>query len=179
MAAKKTTSKSDFIRSQPASLSAAEVVAKAKGAGLKFSRQLVSAVRARAKAKGKGKAAPAVKQTPSVKSGAPATKTTNKAAFVRAHGNLSPKEIIAKAKAEGIKLGVSYVYNVRGADKMAAKKRGPKRSAPAVATPALVKHAASSNVESLLRAVGAELGLAHAIALLHEERARVRAAIGG
>jgi hypothetical protein len=178
MAAKKTTSKSDFIRSQPANLSAAEVVAKAKGAGLKFSRQLVSAVRARAKAKGKGKA-PAVKQTRTVKSGAPATKTTNKAAFVRAHGNLSPKEIIAKAKAEGIKLGVSYVYNVRGADKMAAKKRGAKRSAPAVASPALVKHAASSNVESLLRAVGAELGLAHAIAVLHEERARVRAAIGG
>jgi hypothetical protein len=98
---------------------------------------------------------------------------------VRAHGNLSPKEIIAKAKAEGIKLGVSYVYNVRGADKMAAKKRGAKRSAPAVASPVLVKHAASSNVESLLRAVGAELGLAHAIAVLHEERARVRAAIGG
>jgi len=177
MAAKKTTSKSDFIRAQPANLSAAEVVAKAKGAGLKFSRQLVSAVRARAKTKGK---APVAKKARAVKSDAPAAKTTNKAAFVRAHASLSPKEIIAKAKAEGIKLGVSYVYNVRGADKMAAKKkRASKRSAPVVAGPAPVRHAASSDVESLLRAVGAELGLAHAIALLHDERAKVRAAIGG
>jgi hypothetical protein len=177
MAAKKTPSKSDFIRAQPANLSAAEVVAKAKGAGLKFSRQLVSAVRARAKAKDK---APVAKKSRALKSGAPATKRANKAAFVRAHGSLSPKEILAKAKAEGIKLGIRYVYNVRGADKMAAKKtRASKRSAPGVAGPAPLAHAPSSNVESLLRAVGAELGLAHAIALLHEERAKVRAAIGG
>ncbi len=177
MAAKKTTSKSDFIRAQSANLSAAEVVAKAKGAGLKFSRQLVSAVRARAKAKGK---APAAKKAVAAKSAAPATATTSKAGFVRAHASLSPKEIIAKAKAQGIKLGVSYVYNVRGADKMAAKKKRAATRSPAVATSAAPQdHAASSNVESLLKAVGAELGLAHAIALLHEERARVRAAIGG
>jgi hypothetical protein len=176
MAAKKITSKSDFIRSQPAHFSAAEVVAKAKGAGLKFSRQLVSAVRARAKAKGR---APVATKARAGKSEAPATKITNKAAFVRAHASLSPQEILAKAKAEGIPLGVRYVYNVRGADKMAAKKRGSKRSAPGVAGPAPGKHAPSSNVESLLRAVGAELGLAHAIALLHEERAKVRAAISG
>jgi hypothetical protein len=181
MAAKKTSSKSDFIRSQPADLSAAEVVAKAKGAGLKFSRQLVSAVRARAKAKGK---APASKKAPAAKSAAPAAttagKTTSKAAFVRAHASLSPKEIIAKAKAQGIKLGVSYVYNVRGADKMAAKKkRGGKLSAAVATSPALQGHGPSSSVEALLKAVGAELGLAVAIALLHEERARVRAAIGG
>jgi hypothetical protein len=136
---------------------------------------------ARAKAKGK---APASKKAPAAKSAAPAattaSKTTSKAAFVRAHASLSPKEIIAKAKAQGIKLGVSYVYNVRGADKMAAKKkRGGKLSAAVATSPALQGHGPSSSVEALLKAVGAELGLAVAIALLHEERARVRAAIGG
>jgi hypothetical protein len=45
MAAKKTPSKSDFIRSQPTSVSAAEVVKKGKAQGIKFSPQLVYNVR--------------------------------------------------------------------------------------------------------------------------------------
>jgi len=46
MAGKKlATSKSAFIRSQPATMAGSEVVAKAKAAGIKLSRQLVASVR--------------------------------------------------------------------------------------------------------------------------------------
>jgi hypothetical protein len=45
--AKRSASKSDFIRSQPSGLAPAEVVAKAKTEGLKISRALVYMVRGR------------------------------------------------------------------------------------------------------------------------------------
>jgi hypothetical protein len=72
MAAKKTLSKSDFIRSQPASLSATEVVAKAKAAGIKFSPQLVYNVRNGSKAqKGSAKRTAKAKTTTSKRATAP------------------------------------------------------------------------------------------------------------
>jgi hypothetical protein len=97
----KKQSKSAFIRKQPATLSAAEVVAKAKAAGIKFTTQLVYKVRGGSKAK---KAV--AKKTTTAKSVAVVTSkspvTESKADFVRAHANLSPKEIVAKAKSEGV-----------------------------------------------------------------------------
>ena len=39
---------------------------------------------------------------------------TSKADFVRARSHLSPEEIVEDAKAAGLKLDTSYVYNVRG-----------------------------------------------------------------
>ncbi len=55
----KKQSKSDFVRVQPATLSAADVLAKAKAAGLKITPQLVYKVRSVSKPQGKAKKAPA------------------------------------------------------------------------------------------------------------------------
>jgi hypothetical protein len=111
----------------------------------------------------------------------PTKKTMSKADFVRAHANLSPKEIVAKAKEQGIHIGVPYVYNVRAYDKanrtksagVAAHRAG--RVGPAAAR----SIAASSSAEALLKAVAAEVGLARAIEILQGERARVHSVLRG
>jgi|HubBroStandDraft_2_1064218.scaffolds.fasta_scaffold42076_3 hypothetical protein len=106
----------------------------------------------------------------------------SKAAFVRSLAATTPaKEVVAKAKARGMTLTESYVYNVRGAAKAAKRKRtGSLRSAlvarsVAATSPATLRSALST--EDLLRAVGAELGLMRAIEVLHAERARVHAVL--
>jgi hypothetical protein len=94
---------------------------------------------------------------------------------------LSPKEIVAKAKAAGIKFGVGYVYNVRGYDKTAGKRRAtPKRSASMAIATNGGRSASIAQVKTadLLIAVAAELGLGRAMEILAGERARVRAVIG-
>jgi hypothetical protein len=54
-----------------------------------------------------------------------------KADFVRsADRRLSAKDVVAKAKAAGIALTDTYVYNVRGAAKAAASKAAAKPAAP-------------------------------------------------
>src|SRR5271154_6143886 len=73
MAAKKTPSKSDFIRSQPTSVSAAEVVKKGKAQGIKFSPQLVYNVRRGSKAT-KGQAKKVATATTNAAPKSPATK---------------------------------------------------------------------------------------------------------
>jgi hypothetical protein len=187
VAAKKPPiSKSDFIRKQPNSVSAAEVVARAKAAGIKLTSQLVYNVRGGSKAK-KGtpkKKTTTAKPVASKKVKKAASKSAakvSKADFVRSHPHLSPKEIVEDGKAAGIKLDASYVYNVRGYD--AAKKRVTKQAARWVATPrkgaAVTRPIAStSKAEDLLKALGAEIGLGRAIEILTGERARVRAVIG-
>jgi hypothetical protein len=178
MAVKKTTkkqSKSSFIRKQPASMSASEIMAAGKKAGMTISSSLVYMVRGRA-GKAKKKAATAAASTTST------SPTTSKAEFVRSRQHLSPKEIVEDAKATGMKLDVGYVYNVRGADKKAGRKemrtaarRSTERTAPPVARPI----ATSTKAEDLLRAVAAEVGLGRAIELLEAERARVHAVMRG
>jgi hypothetical protein len=176
-------SKSDFIRSQPATMSAVEVVAKAKADGLKIHVNQVDKVRGRSKAK-----TVANKVTlPAPKSAAPSkTPTKSKADFVRGFPNLSPKEVVAKAKAEGVKFDVGYVYNVRGSDKSARKK---KRAAAKTTTSTsthtngvqslVALSAVSSSAERLLRAVAAEMGLGKAVEILAGERARVQLILKG
>jgi hypothetical protein len=110
---------------------------------------------------------------------------TSKADVVRTYPSLSAKQIVEKAKAEGIKLGWRYVYNVRATDKAARKaKRAASKtttSTPRSANGAapIAKLPATSSAEDLLRAVAAELGLGRAVEILAGERARVRALIGG
>ena len=178
MAAKKATpqqSKSAFIRSQPATMSAAEVVERGKAAGVPLRAQLVYEVRRVARAK-KGKA----KRFQSSGKGL-AKKVRSKADFVRTHANASAKEISEKAAAAGIKLGTRYVYNVRRSDRAAATKRkresrsGAPRKGVAVPRPIVT----TSRAEDLLKALGAEVGLAKAIEILRGERARVQAVLGG
>jgi hypothetical protein len=197
MASKKTPqkqSKSAFIRSQPATLSAAEVVKKAKAAGIKFNPQLVYNVRGGSKAM-KG----TVKKTTTAKPvAAPASKTSTKVSksdFVRARAHLSPKEIVEDAKGEGIKFDVKYVYNVRTYDKTGAKKKPakapatrpsaptvkptPKRATPRNGAPVPRPITTASSAEDLLRAVASEVGLGRAIELLQGERARVHSILRG
>jgi hypothetical protein len=180
MAAKKTPrtkapiSKSDFIRQQPSALSAAEIVAKAKAAGIKFAPVLVYKVRGRAKVKRS-----AAKKTSATVTTAPTAATTmpakSKSAFIRSLPSSMPaKEVVKQAKATGIKLNVGYVYNVR----QAAKSKRASTITPTAKLPAntgswsVAKHA-----ETLLRAVAAEIGLGRAIELLHGERARVHSIV--
>ncbi len=162
---KKTQSKSDFIRAQPATLSAAEVVAKAKAEGIKLDRVLVYKVRIRQKGGSTAK-----------KTSGPKKGGASKAGFVRSLPATTPaKEVVAKAKALGMSLSVNYVYNIRGAAKTGAKnRRAAAREGASVARPI----AGSSAAESLLKALAAEIGLGRAIEILTGERARVRAVIG-
>ena len=173
---KATISNSAFIRQQPTTMATAEIIEKGKAAGLTIRPGLIYEVRRAAKAK-KG----ATKKKTSVVTKKSTTPVQSKADFVRANRNLSPQEIVAKAKAEGIKLAVDYVYNVRGADKAARKN---KRAAAKVttSTPASSNGARSSvnaNAENLLKAIGAELGLGKAIEILSVERQRVRMMLEG
>jgi hypothetical protein len=176
----KSTSKSDFIRQQPATASAAEVVEKAKTAGLKLGAPLVYKVRRRASAKGKTRAAS--RKTSTTTKGTTTKPVKTKADFVRAHRNLSPKEVVDQAKVDGIKLDVGYVYNVRGSDKISRKKKkaATRRTTNASNGASVLRPAAAmSSAEDLLRAIAAEIGLGRAMEILAGERARVRAVIGG
>ncbi len=213
MAAKKTSAKkltkSSFVRSQPPEMSAAEIVAKGKAAGMPISDSLVYMVRGpkigSAKKTGAVKRSVSKKASPkkakktssAPKSASPKKAGESKADFVRANRSLSANEIAAKAKAEGLTLDANYVYKVRGADKAAAKqKRVAKKAA---STPMVTKTSATSkaptskpvssngtrpsgsasSIEDLLKAVASELGLGRAMEILAGERARVRAVMGG
>jgi hypothetical protein len=104
-----------------------------------------------------------------------------KADFVRSvDPRLSAKDVVAKAKAAGVALTDTYVYNVRGAAKAAASKAAkPAAPARAPVAHAVVKSGVSSgSVESLLKAVAAEIGLGRAFEILVGERARVQAVLG-
>jgi hypothetical protein len=91
--------KSAFIRSLPITMSAGEVVERAKGHGLDISQHLVRIVRQRSSA---------------LTGPADARSTTARvAAYVRAHPDLSPEALVRQAKAEGIRLDVGYVSGVR------------------------------------------------------------------
>jgi hypothetical protein len=118
------------------------------------------------------------------KPAAPArSKTTSavpqsKAGFVRAQSaNLTAREVVDKAKAGGITLTTTYVYNVRGKSK---KRRAKARPASRTSNkPRATNGARAGGAEDVLRAVAAEIGLARAIALLEDERRSVRRLIAG
>jgi hypothetical protein len=157
-------------------MSAAEIVQKGKAAEIPLSTHYVHKVRAQAKAKAKpNKVSKSGKSTKSRNS----NKATSKAAFVRANARLSPQEIVAKAKAAGIKLETSYVYNVRGADRTARKRRRTAAVTTSTTTSANgARPSVNANAENLLKAVAAEIGLGNAIEILSAERARLAAVIG-
>lgn len=102
-------------------------------------------------------------------------KGMSKAAFVRCFPNTTPaKEVVARARSQGLHLTDAYVYNVRATSKKAGRK-SPKRALPKRKTNALtIKVGRGRKAEDLLRAVAAELGLVRAIAVLQAEHARVR-----
>lgn len=177
--------KSDFIRSQPATMSAAEIVEKAKGQGIEIRAGLVYEVRRTAKAR---KASLRRRTTPQKHASGAASAPTNaaaqrnglsKAAFVRQFPNLPPREIVEKAKAENIKLDVGYVYNIRSTSKGVRKVTRATSAAVSSRSGATSKPAPSTTpVENLLRTIAAEIGLGRALEILAGERARFRAVLG-
>jgi hypothetical protein len=176
---KPTPNKSDFIRQQPATMSAKEVVAKAKAAGMMFAPVLVYKVRGRAKSK----KAP-IKTAPATVTTAPNAAATkppkSKSGFIRNLPSSTPaKEVVKQAKALGMRLTESYVYNVRGAAKKAAKAKRADAKSPTVRVANGGGSRVSASAENLLKAVAAEIGLGPAIEILVGERARVAVVIGG
>jgi hypothetical protein len=127
----------------------------------------------------------AATRTEAAKPSATTSKPRSKAEFVRSFPtSTSPKEIVKKAKAAGIKLGSAYVYNVWTRDKTGTAKKGPTAkttSSTSKVTNGARSHAAPTNpnAESLLRAIAAEVGLGRAIELLQSERARIRSILKG
>jgi hypothetical protein len=104
------------------------------------------------------------------------SKKINKSALVRSLPVEMPaKEVVEKAKAQGVRLSVAYVYSIRNAAKRAGSTTAPRVGRPRGAA---ASRAPTSRVEDLLRAVAAELGLSRAIALLQAEQQKVHAVIG-
>jgi len=90
-------------------------------------------------------------------------KKQSKSDYIRAQPDtLTAPQVVAKAKAAGLTLTSQLVYAVRGRAKAKGKPRAGSWSV-------------SQHAETLLRAVAAEIGLGHAIELLHAERTRVHA----
>ena len=165
MAAKKKTSKTDFVRKFP-DLPAADVVKKGAEAGLNFSDKYVYKVRAvdRSKSKAAGepkaakaaapKAAKATKAPKAAKAAAPAAPAAPAAAskpgamtttdFVKSlPPKMSFKEAAERATKLGIKLSKGYFYVLKsgakkapGAGKVAAPKGKPGRKPAAAASAA-------------------------------------------
>ena len=112
----KTVSKSDFIRQRPAVLSAAEVVARGKAEGIEFAPQLVYRVRGSAMKKRKpAKRAATARATKPASAASSKPTLPSKSDFIRAQAaTLSAAEVVAKAKAQGIKIDPALVYKVWG-----------------------------------------------------------------
>jgi|HubBroStandDraft_6_1064221.scaffolds.fasta_scaffold1772858_1 hypothetical protein len=89
---------------------------------------------------------------------------------------LSAKEVLAKAKAGGLETSESNVHRVRRLHGGRSKKPG--RGSASVASVVRGTSRPATRAEGLLRAIGAEIGLARAVEILESERARVRAVLG-
>ncbi|MFI5300037.1 MAG: hypothetical protein ACHREM_18275 [Polyangiales bacterium] len=151
--------KTAFVLSFPRDVSAAEVVAKAKAAGIALKVNHVSNIRSVAKAKRKTKrAAKKTAKAPAASKAAPAKKATTKSVATKAptakpsgkkRGRANPKkafiasqprtmpavEVVAAAKKAGISISVDYVYKTRSKPGSAKKAT----SAAAVPVPATAK----------------------------------------
>jgi len=84
--------------------------------------------------------------------------------------SLPVKEVIAKAKAKGLKATESNIYRVRRTFAPVPRKGGSES----------IGHSggSGSSAERLLHAVAAEIGLSRSIELLVAERAKVRSLLG-
>jgi hypothetical protein len=157
-------SKSDFIRSQPVDLPVAEVVAKAKAAGIKLRDHLVHEVRRADRMRSAAKRASTKKPVPAPKLPAPAAKKPaskkpappakdakkaaatspiSKSDWIRAQPpSLTAAEVVAKAKGAGIKIEPVLVYKVHGRAKAAKPIEAKAVAKPAAVAPITPKLAA-------------------------------------
>jgi hypothetical protein len=154
MAKKKTpgtrsTNKSAFIRALPADMPAADVVAKAKAAGLVLSPAFVYAVRSKAKGKKPGGAKGG--------RGRPATGGKPTASdFVRTQpASMGAAEVVAAGAKQGFKFSTNLVYAVRSAAGKGKVGRGKGRGRGAAKV-------ANSGSEATFRKLALDLGLGRA-----------------
>ena len=174
MAANKTQSKSDFIRSQPSTLSAAEVVAKAKAEGIKIDPALVYRVQGRTGAKRKARRFPrpsrprplGASRSRRPPSSAPSPRTC-------------PSRRSSRRQEKGIRIADTYVYRARRSAKKKVTKAAAREDHRPDGPCGAEAHCHHVIGREPVKAVAAELGLGRAMEILAEERARVRAVIAG
>ena len=110
-------------------------------------------------------------------------KKTTKTAFVLSLPTTMPAaEVVQKAKADGIKLDVKYVYNIRATARTAAKKGGTKKLIPKkkiVRAPSTSAKNASGSSEATFRRLVIDLGLARAKSLLGDVERKLGELIAG
>jgi hypothetical protein len=194
---KPAPNKSAFIRSQPPTMTTAEVVRLAKDAGIKVNEHYVSKIRSAANAAGKkpskaptAKKASVTKTAPATKPSASKADTFSTSEFVLARPHLSPKEIVEDARDYGMKLTAKHVYNARGYDAARSVDRGkvaPKNLAvatkPAPSTTnattmtkaAFIRSHLGSSVKEVMaqaKAAGIYLTENHVSAVRSQERAK-------
>jgi len=108
----------------------------------------------------------------------PKQKPASKTAFVLSFPASTPaKEIVAKGKAANVKLSLAYVHTIRSIARR--KKGGGSARGHRVVSAHAGHRVGSSDAETLLKAVAAELGLANAMTILQREHDRVHRLIGG
>ncbi len=174
MAKKKGLNKSDFVRSQPSTLSAAEIVAKAKQAGMRISTGLVYVIRSNQRAKGSGKArqrAPAAGRKRAKASGGKGTASD----FIRSIPRSVPAaEVVKLGAAQGYSFKYALVYMVRR--RMKGKAGGAVRASTKRAA---AKRGNRSGHAAEFRALLTRLGLQQMESMYREAHARLSAIGGG
>lgn len=176
---KKASSKTAFIKSQPRSMAAIDIVNKAKQAGLTMTSQYVYKVRSEMNktSKPKTSAKPGLaKKTATGKARGEnpmARRKTNLAAFVRGlPRTLTAKDVVAKAIQAGLRLSPDYVWRVRGATNKRSKKAKP-------ATARTGARVRASSSEATFRRLVLDLGVQRSKQLCGEVEHRLAKLIGG
>jgi len=179
-----TMTKKDFILQQPKEMRAKEVVEKAAAQGFELREKHVHVVRSAVKTKPKGKSSkrtakraksPAPKAKGRVKNKAPnprAAKGVSKSELIRKlPPDLSAREVVAKAAAQGIEMTDKYVYVIRSAAKARkskAAKSTPKSKASVATRKAIVSQPGDDKLQALLRQAIADCGLVRSREILAE-----------
>jgi len=164
-AAKKSPNKSAFIRSLPADMPAADVVAKAKAANLKLTPAFVYAIRSKSRTKGKGRGA---KRGPK-----PAGGKQSASDFVRAQpASMKAGDVVSAGAKQGIKFSTNLVYAVRAAAGKRGGGRGGARRGRGAA-------AGGGGGEATFRQLALDLGIGRARQLIDSLESRLRELISG
>jgi hypothetical protein len=106
-----------------------------------------------------------------------AAKKINKSAFVRGlPGELSAKEVVAKAKEQGLTLTEAYVYTIRSASKRGSDqpKRGPGRPKGSKAAAKGAPSASLKDAEAQVMAWIIEHGAPAVTAMIENVKAKLR-----
>jgi hypothetical protein len=163
---KKGPNKSAFIRSLPADMPAADVVAKAKAANIKLTPAFVYAIRSKSKTKGKG--------TRGAKRGPkPASGKQSASDFVRTQpATMKALDVVSAGAKQGIKFSTNLVYAVRAAAgrRPAGGRGGARRGRPT---------AAGGGHEATFRQLALDLGIARARHLIETLESKLKELIGG